>query len=155
MRGDEQCAAGSFIRAARLHAHQAILDEVGAADAVLRGDFVQRRSSRVDRAEFLAIHRNRRASFEPDLDFLGLVRSLFRRNDPLPHGFIRRVGGIFQLAAFVAEVPDVAVAAVNILLALLDGNIVLLRVGDGVFARIDVPLAPGRDDLHVRARCAL
>src|SRR5262249_34506766 len=70
---------------------------------------------------------------------------------PLPHGFVRSVGRIFQLAAFVAQVPDVAVAAVDVLLALLDRNAVLFGVSDGVFARIDVPLAPGSDDLQVRS----
>ncbi len=49
----------------------------------------------------------------------------------------------------MAEVPNVAVAAVNVLLALLDGNVVLLGVGDGVFTRINVPLAPRRNNLHV------
>ncbi len=49
----------------------------------------------------------------------------------------------------MTEVPDVAVAAVDVFLALLDGDVVFLRVSDGVFAGIDVPLAPGSDDLHV------
>src|SRR4029077_12915115 len=60
------------------------------------------------------------------------------------------IGRVFQFAAFVTEVPDVAVAAVDIFLAFLDGNFVLLGVSDGVFAGIDVPLAPRRDDPHVR-----
>jgi len=37
--------------------------------------------------------------------------------------FVRRVGRIFELAAFVAEVPDVAIAAVDVFLALLDGTL--------------------------------
>src|SRR6266481_2892740 len=49
----------------------------------------------------------------------------------------------------MAEVPDVAVAAIDIFFALLHRNVVFLRVGDSVFAGIDVPLAPGRDDLQV------
>ena len=68
----------------------------------------------------------------------------------MPHRFVRSVGGIFEFTAFVAEVPDVAVAAVDIFLALLDGHVVLLRVGDSVFARVNVPLAPRRDDLNIR-----
>ncbi len=67
----------------------------------------------------------------------------------MPHGFVGRIGGIFQLAAFVAEVPDVTVAAVDIFLALLHRDVVFLRVGDGIFAGIDVPLAPGGDDLQI------
>ncbi len=46
----------------------------------------------------------------------------------------------------MAEVPDVAIAAVDVFLALLDGNVVLLRVGNSIFAGIDVPLAPGSND---------
>jgi hypothetical protein len=49
----------------------------------------------------------------------------------------------------VAEVPNIAVAAVNIFLVLLDRNVVFLRVGDGVFAGVDIPLAPRGDDLDV------
>ncbi len=54
MRGDEQSAAGSFVGAARLHADEAIFDDVGAADAVLRGDFVQR-VQQFDRVGFGAV----------------------------------------------------------------------------------------------------
>src|SRR6266699_2724958 len=84
--------------------------------------------------EFQTDHGNGSAGFEPDFDFFGLVRSFFRGDDPLPHRFVRSVRGVFKLAAFVAEVPNVTVAAVNVFLALLDGDIVLLGIGDGVFA---------------------
>ena len=126
MRGDEQRAAGSFVRAAGLHADEAILDEVGAADAVLGGDFVEL-VQEIDGAELRTVDGNGRAGFKADFDFFGFVGSFFRRDGPLPHGFVGRVGGIFEFAAFVAEVPDVAVAAVDILFALLDGDVVLLR----------------------------
>src|SRR5262249_27597149 len=85
-----------------------------------------------------------------DFDFFGFVRRVFGRRDPLPHGFAGSVGGILELAAFVAEVPDVAVAAVDVFLALLDGDVVFLGVGDRVFARVDVPLAPRCYDLELR-----
>src|SRR6266851_2350917 len=149
MRFHEQRSAGSFVGAARFHSDEAIFDQVGAADAVLGGNFIQR-VKKFDRTKFCAIDGNGRAGFESDFDFFGFVRSFFRGNDPLPHGFVRRVGGIFELAAFVAEVPDVAVAAVYIFFALLDWHVVLLRVGNGIFAGIDVPFAPGSNDLDVR-----
>ena len=50
MRLDQQRAAGSFVGAARLHADQTIFDEIGAADAVARGDFVQLFTDRQDLA---------------------------------------------------------------------------------------------------------
>src|SRR6267154_169105 len=147
VRGDQQSAAGSFVGAARFHSYEAVFYDVGAADAVFCGDFVER-VQQVDGIGFGTVHGNRQASFEADFDFGGFVRSFFRRDDPLPHGFVRGIGGIFEFAAFVAEVPDVAVAAVDIFFALLDGDIVFLRVGDGVFAGVDVPLAPRGDDLQ-------
>src|SRR5882762_6694116 len=148
MRFDEKSSAGSFVGAARFHSHEAIFDEVGAADAVFGGNFIQR-VEKLDGAEFRAVDGNRCSGFETDFDFFGFVGSFFRGNDPLPHRFVWGVGRIFEFAAFVAEVPDVTVAAVDIFLALLDGNVVLLGVGNGVFTRINVPLAPRRNDLHV------
>ena len=57
MCGDEQRATGSFIRAARFHAHEAVFDDVHAADAVGGGDFVQFVEQR-KRRELLAVHRD-------------------------------------------------------------------------------------------------
>src|SRR5712675_943684 len=148
MRGDQQSAAGSFVGATRFHSYEAVFYDVGAADAVLGGDFVER-VQQVDGIGFCTVHGNGEASLETDFDFGGFVRSFFRRDNPLPHSFVRGIGGIFEFAAFVAEVPDVAVAAVDIFFALLDGDVVFLRVGNGVFAGIDVPLAPRGDDLEI------
>ena len=149
MRGDEQRPAGRFIRPARLDPHQPVLDEVDPPNPVLCRNIIQH-IEYLHRAELLPVHRYRRATFEADFHFFGLLRRFVRRNDPLPHRLIRSVGRIFQLAAFVAQVPDVAVAAVNVLLRLLDGHVVRLRVGDGVFPRMDRPFAPGRDDPQAR-----
>ena len=87
-----------------------------------------------------------------DFDGSGLLGRLCGRDDPLPHRFIGCVGGIFQHSAFVAQVPDVAVAAVNVFGGLLDGNIVSARVVNSFFARYDVPFAPWRDDLQFRRK---
>ena len=149
MRGDQQRAARSFIRAARFDADQPIFDQVDAPDAVFRRDFVQLIEQR-DRGTFLAVHRHRRARIESDLDVRRLVRRFFRRRDPLPHRFLGFVRGIFEHAAFMAQVPDIAVARIDVRLGLLDGHLVRIRVGDGVLARVDGPLAPRRDDFHVR-----
>src|SRR5258708_30096734 len=45
--------------------------------------------------------------------------------------------------------PDVAIATVDIFFALLHGNVVFLSVGNGVFAGINVPFAPGSDNLQI------
>ena len=62
----------------------------------------------------------------------------------------RGIGRVFQFAALVRDVPDIAIAAVDIGCALRDRHIVLLGVFDGVFARDDVPFAPWRDDRQMR-----
>src|SRR6267378_3515473 len=107
----EKGSAGSFVRAARFHPDETIFDKIGAADAVLCGNFIER-VKKVDRAEFRAVDGDWCADFKTDFDFFGFVRSFFRRNDPLPHRFVWRAARIFELAAFVAEMPDVAIAAV-------------------------------------------
>ena len=55
--------------------------------------------------------------------------------------------GVLQDAALVAHVPDVAVAAVDRLVAVRHGHVVRRGVGQRILARADVPLAPGGDDL--------
>ena len=100
---------------------------------MLRGDFVEV-VEKIDGIEFRTVDGNGSSRFKTDLHFFGLVRSFLWRNNPLPHGFVWCVGGILELATFVAEVPDVAVAAINVFLALLDWDVVFLRVSDGVFA---------------------
>src|SRR6266403_3679995 len=76
VRFDEQRSAGSFVRAAGFHSDEAIFDEVGAADAVLRGDFVECIKQNHG-GEFCTVHGDRRAGFESDFDFLGFLRSFF------------------------------------------------------------------------------
>ena len=50
----------------------------------------------------------------------------------------------------MAHVQQIAVAAVDLLAALGHGNSMLLGVVEAVFARLQVPLAPGHDDLQLR-----
>ena len=105
---------------------EAIFDNVGAANAVLCGNFIER-VEKIDGTELRAVNADRGACLKTDFDFFGFVWSFFRRDSPLPHGFVWRVGGIFELAAFVAEVPDVTVATVDIFLALFHLHVVFLR----------------------------
>ena len=83
---------------------------------------------------------------EVDLDVLGFLRGLFGRSGPLEHVCRRLVPRILQRAALVAQVPEVAVLAVDALHGGLDGHIVLGGVVQRVLAPADVPLAPGGDD---------
>src|SRR5262249_16940046 len=89
-----------------------------------------------------------RALFKTDLDVFRLVRSVFRRDGQLKHCLLGIVRGILQDSAFVREVPDVAVVAVDFFAAGRDRNPALVGVIDRVLARNDVPFAPGGDHRH-------
>src|SRR5208283_3018448 len=148
VRGNEERSPGGFIRPARLHAHKAIFNKVSAANAVLCGNVVQC-IKKFNGRELLAVHGNGRACFKANHHLFRLVWSLIRRNNPLPHRFAWGVRKIFQVPALVAQVPDIAVAAVDVGATLFHRDLVLLRIGDGVFARVNGPLPPGSDDGEV------
>ena len=77
---------------------------------------------------------------KPISTVVGTIGRFGRRDDPLPHRFLGRIRGIFEDAAFVAQVPDIAVAAVDVLGRLLDRDIVLASVGDSLFTRVDASI---------------
>jgi len=52
----------------------------------------------------------------------------------------------------VAKVPEIAVAAVNLLLGHCDRHVVYFRVGQRILPRADVPLAPRGDHLQLRVQ---
>jgi len=146
--GDEQRASGSFVAAARLDADEAVLHQVDASDGVASANFVQQFHERYG-IESLAAHRNRHAFFESNLNLLFLVGRLLRRLRKLPRAGEWRTGGVFQFSAFVAQVPDVAIAAVNFLTARGDGNAAFFGVVETIFARLELPLAPRGHDLQL------
>src|ERR1039457_4477456 len=100
--------------------------------------------------EPLAIHGRRQAGREGDRDALGHVRRLLGIDRELEHRGLGLEPGLFQRAALVREMPEVAVARVGILLRGGDGDAPRRGVVDGVLARRDVPLAPRRDDRELR-----
>ena len=149
MRRHEQCTARSFIRAARLDSHQPVFDDVRASDTICRRYFIQF-FDKLYRPEILTVHRHRNSRFESDFDARRFVGRGRGRHNPLPHAFFRRVRWILEPAAFVAQVPDIPIAAVDIGLCLLNGNVVGFGVSNRVLARNDVPLTPRRDDAELR-----
>src|SRR2546422_7942198 len=114
MRGIEYRAARRLVHTARLHPDKAILDDIGAADAVLAGDFVQL-LEQVDRAKRHGIDADRIAFFEADRDDDRLVRRLkgiLGHHEDVLWRFLRR---IFEDAALVRAVPQVTVGGVRLL----------------------------------------
>src|SRR5262249_24523682 len=107
--------------------------QVDAANGVASADLVEQFDQR-DGVEFLSVHRIGSAGGESDRDSLLAVGCFFRRASELPGGVEGRVGRIFQLSAFLADVPKVAIAAVNLLTTGCHGDAALLGVVQAVFA---------------------
>src|SRR5437868_8220249 len=87
-------------------------------------------------------------SLEFDLHTFFAVGRFLRGFRNLPGGRKRRVGGVFEFSALVAQVPEITVTAVNLHAACGYRNPMLLRVIEAVFARLQLPFAPRRDDLQ-------
>src|ERR1700730_15275516 len=104
-----------------------VLDNIDASDRVASADFVHQFDERY-RIERLSTDRNRDALLESDFNLLFFVRSLWWRFRQLPGASKRCVGRVFELSAFVAEVPEIAIAAVDLLPAFRHGKAALLRI---------------------------
>ena len=142
-------AAGGFVAAAALHADEAVLDQVEAADAVLASQSVEL-CEQLGGSHLTAVDRHRVARFVADGDVFGLVGGLFGADGPAPHILFRFVHRIFQTSALVGYVQEVRVHGVGGFLAvLLDGDAVGFGVGEQLFAAVEIPLSPGGDDRDV------
>ena len=83
-----------------------------------------------------------RAVLELDRNLFDFVGGFLRRLRPRPRGGKRRVVWIFQFAALMADVQQIAVAAVDLLATLRHGDSMLLRVVQTVLTRLQRPLPP-------------
>src|SRR5579872_34090 len=130
--------AGRLVHAARFDADIAILHQVDAPDAVAPRDLI----SALDdgrRSEPLAIDRDRIALRIFDLDILGLVRRILRRNGQAEHILIGLAPRILEDAALVADVHKVAIHRVGFLRRDSQRNFLLVRVCDHVGAAFERP----------------
>src|SRR5258708_20726714 len=143
VRRHDQRAAGSLVTSARLHADVAVLDQIHATHAVFAADGVQL-FKQFDRLHFFAIDGNGASRDETNGDVFGLARRGFRAPREHPDLFGRGIFRVFERAAFVRDVPDVAIAAVNLFGGLRNGYFVGSGIGDVVFVRYEVPIPPGR-----------
>ena len=146
--GEQQGASRSFVAAARLDADEAVFDQVDASNRVASADFVQQFDQR-HRIEIHTIYGDGHTFFESDFDLFLLIGSLLRRLRHLPGAREGRVGGVLEFPAFVADVPEITIAAVNLLAARGHGNTALLGIVETIFARFQIPLAPRRHDFQL------
>ncbi|MFS8628689.1 MAG: hypothetical protein FWJ73_04935 [Limnochordales bacterium] len=141
----QQRPARRFVHPARLHAHQAVFHDIDTPDPVAAADGVQLLQQR-DGIARRPVHRHRVAFLKADLHVLRLVGGLVGRHGPAEHVFRRLLGRILQDAALVADVPEIAVHAVRLVLGHRHRDVAGRGILHGVLARADVPLAPRRDD---------
>src|SRR5262245_61640327 len=143
---------GRLVDAARLHADEAVLDEVHAPDAVLAAHAVEPLEQR-DRPQSLAIDGDGVAGLEVDQHLDGDVGRLFRGIREDEHLVRRRRPRVLQDAALVGDVEEVAIRAVGSLGRHRYRDVVTAGEVDERGARGEIPLAPGRDHAQVRRQC--
>ena len=154
VRLEQNGAAGGFIAAARFHADVAVLHQVEAADAVLAAEDVQM-GQHLGGGHFLTVQRHNIALGKFQIKILRRIRRLLRRHGPAPHAFFGLGGGVFQMAAFVADMQQIGVHRVGraaLLVLHIDRDAVLFGIRHQLLAAQQVPLAPRRDDLDVRVQ---
>ena len=148
---EQDRAAGGLVYAAGLHPHQTVFHQVGDADTMFGAQFVQFFQQR-DRVQLAVVDRNRRTFFKTDFHIFRGVGSGFRRfgnHAQIRFGF---VPGIFQVGAFMAQMPEIGVHAVGPRFGYRHGNAAFFRIIDGVFPRTDVPQPPRRNNLQMRSQ---
>ena len=90
----------------RLHANEAILNKVHAADAMRTADGIQAFDD-FCRRKFFAIYRNRIATFKFDFHIFALFRRILRRGGNLIHHFFGFIPRVFEQTAFMREMPEI------------------------------------------------
>ena len=144
-------AARGFIATTALHADIAVFHFVQAADAVLATQGVQV-GQHLGGAHAHTVNRHHVAVFVGQLNDLGFVGRFFRTDRQAPHAVVGRVIGVFQDAAFIADVQQVGVHGIgwgSFALGTVHRNAVLVGVAHEFFAGEQIPFTPGRNDLHI------
>ena len=147
----ENGAARGLVDAAALHANQAILADINATDAVARADGVEFSQKR-HCIEFLAVDADGIALLEDDSNVFVTVGRILWTGGDHPDVFWWGIPWVFQFAALMADVPDVCVAAVNLLSAGGGGDVARLEVGQHGLTALQIPDAPRADDSQLRCQ---
>lgn len=94
----------------------------------------------------LAVDGHQVALDEFQIQVFGGIGSVLRGDGPAPHVFLGLGGGVLQVTAFVGDVQQVGVHGVGrtaLLVLHLDGDAMLLGIGQQLLAGQQVPFAPG------------
>src|SRR5690606_9824409 len=150
VRGQKDRASRGFIDTTAFHAYEPVFDEVEPADAVVAAEIVKRGQHGGGRL-LLSVQGNGIAPQELDLDLGCLVGGFHRRDGALVDEFRRLDPRVFQHLALRGGVQQVGVDREGRIAALVlgDRNLVLLGEVQKIGARLEGPVAPGRDHLDV------
>ena len=147
VRGQQDGAARRLVHAARLHADEAVLHQVDAADAVVAAELVELGEQRGGRHR-LAVEADRVSLGEADRDVCRPVGRVHRRDGALIDVRRRLDCRVLQHFAFRGGVQHVGIDRERRFPALVlgDRDLVRFRERDQLLAALEVPLPPGRDD---------
>ncbi len=152
MRRQQDGAARRLVDAARLHADEAVLDQVDAADAVVAAELVQLGEQR-GRRQRLAVEADGVAARKADRAVGRLIGRLHRRDGALIDERRRpRSAGSSSTLPSDEECSRLASTenGASPSLSLATGIWCSRANVDQVVAALEVPFAPGRDDLDRR-----
>ena len=151
----EEGATGSLVDATRLDTDEAVLHNINAADAVLSSDLIAVQEYfegvGLDGAVRLVGDLHGDAGLELDGHGVGLVGGVLGRGGHLEHGLVVGAVSILEHAGLVRGVVQILVDGVVGLGLGVDGDVVLLAVGQQVLAALEaldeLGVAPGGDHL--------
>src|SRR5215469_10317040 len=139
----------SLIHSSRLHADESVLEQVDPSDSMLAADLVQFvQKGRGGQA--VPINRYRYPCLEVDLDIARLVGRALRRAGQYEY-VLRWLGPrVLEYSALIADVHQIAVHRIGLVLGRGNRNAMLVAIANQVGARLEAPLAPGRNHLDAR-----
>ena len=151
----EEGSTGSLVDATRLDTDEAVLHNVNAADAVLASDLIAVQKDvegiGLDGTVGLVGDLDGDAGLELNGNRLGHVGGVLGRGGHLEHGLLIGTVGILEHTRLVRGVVQILVDGVVGLGLGIDGDVVLLAVGEEVLASLEaldeLGVAPGGDHL--------
>ena len=130
MRSQQNAASWRLVAAAGFHPHVAVLDNIGATNAVSPASLIELRQY-LRSAQHLSVDRHHVAVLKGQNQLLRLIGCRFRAHRPAPHVFLGRDPGVFKHIALIGNMQQVGVHGVRgflLCLGKIHGDIVLLTI---------------------------
>ena len=147
--GDERQGAGNLVALAALKTHQAILDQIETAKAIVAGDLVEGDDD-LGELHLLAVDGDGLAGLKLDLGIgrgVGRVLGVLGHNPSVIERLIPRV---LQVTALDGATPQVVVDGIGVIVGTLGNrHVVGVGIGDLVGTALQVPLANRGDNFEL------